>query len=116
MQWLGAALESLDEAIPYLSGAEPLHPQYASTAVAVYKRCVSKGWSGERWAAARLASVTQALDRAAPRKLQYPGEPAKDQTIDRARAEMSALYDRGAYAGEPLSGVQESGLFGRKRG
>ena len=116
--WLQAALESLEDGAKYLGGAgtAELIPSYASTAVAVYRRCVKNGWVGEAWAAARLAAVTQALDRAAPGKVSYPGDIAKTANIDEARAEMSGLYNRGAYAGERRSGESLSGLFGRKGG
>ncbi len=114
-RWLQAALEALIQGIRFLSGpaAKQLHPQYASIAVAVYRRCLSKRWLGEPWAGANLAKVTQALDQAAPGKLSYP-EPGKDDNIDEGRTALSHAFNRGAYGGGGPSGAPLSGLFGRK--
>lgn len=113
--WLQTSLRWLADAIPFLvpDTTAALFSGYASTAVAVYRRLVSKQWSGEPWAAAGLAKITQALDRVAPGKLAY-SDPSKTANISAARAEMSALFNDGAYAGEPAPPSAVSGLFGPK--
>jgi len=114
--WLEAALTSLMEAARFLnaSDAAAFHPQYASIAVAVYRRCLSKDWLGEPWAAANLAKVTRALDQAVPGKLSYT-EPGKDENIHEGRAVMSETFNNGAYGGGPPPGSPVLGLLGRKR-
>lgn len=117
--WLGAALESLRNGSQYLAVREApvLLQGYASTAVAVFRRCVSAGWTGEPWAAPGLAAVTAALDRNVPGKVIYPGNDSKTANIDKGRAEMSAAFNHGAYRGErsePAPAPKISGLFGRK--
>lgn len=114
--WLQAALETLAAGTPFLADqrSQQLIPGYASTAVAVYRRCVLQRWIGEPWAASGLAALTLALDRDFPRKVIYPGNDAKTENISEARAAMSTLYNRSAYIGDPPTGTPASGLFGRK--
>jgi hypothetical protein len=114
--WLQAALQDLQSAIPLLANpaSSPLIPAFTSTTVAVYRRCVMQHWIGEPWAASGLAALTLALDQAVPQKVIYPGNDPKTAYISAARAEMSTLYSRSAYTGDPPSGTPISGLFGRK--
>lgn len=114
--WLQAALQSLQDASQYLAltRAPILIQGYASTAVAVYRRSLSRGWTGEPWAAPGLPAVTAALDRDVPGKVIYPGNDSKTANIDEGRAEMSAAYNHGVYRGDRSPAPNVLGLFGRK--
>jgi hypothetical protein len=116
--WLQAALEDLEAGTKFLADPRsvPLIPAYASTTVAVYRRCVLERWSGEPWAASALAALTLVLDQTVPQKVIYPGNDSKTTNISEARAQMSTLYNHSVCTGDPPTGTPISGLFGRKSG
>jgi hypothetical protein len=114
--WLQTALDSLLHGATYLAdeNTSVLIPNYLSTTVAVYRRCLNSGWVGKAWAAAGLAHLTAALDLTVPCKVDYPGKDAKTANVDDARVEMSAIYNHGAYASDRTPGRELSALFRRK--